>query len=151
MKIYTSYFYMVRFFLPYQIPISTAVWDPKWFHDFKDQNYVWKDKNGVWNGIRMEELNPKNCNACGCPCGLKLKDPLHCKFITTYREGLSKINFKDLYECLEKTGELLKFEDYESEIMLLVHEAPDNPCSERLAIQELFKDNGIDVCEWIPG
>ena len=91
---------MVRFFKPYQIPISTAVWDPKWFHDFKGQDHVWKDKNGVWNGIRLEELNPKNCNACGCPCNMgKLKDPQHCKFITTYKEGLSTINYKEFSEC----------------------------------------------------
>lgn len=29
MKIKISYFYMIRFFKPNQIPISTAVWDPK--------------------------------------------------------------------------------------------------------------------------
>lgn len=32
MKIYTSYFYMVRFMKPYMIPLSTAKFDPAWFH-----------------------------------------------------------------------------------------------------------------------
>ena len=35
MKIYISYFYAVRFFKPYQIPMSTAVWDPKWWRGVK--------------------------------------------------------------------------------------------------------------------
>ena len=33
-------------------------------------------------------------------------------------------------------------------IMLLVHEAPQNPCSERRVIQEWFADHGITVKEW---
>lgn len=28
MKIYTSYFYMIRFMKPNMIPLSTAKWDP---------------------------------------------------------------------------------------------------------------------------
>ena len=32
MKIYTSYFYQIRFFKPNMIPLSTAKYDPSWFH-----------------------------------------------------------------------------------------------------------------------
>ena len=159
MKIYTSYFYMVRFLKPNQIPISTAIWDPKWFHDFKGQDNVWKDKNGVWNGIRLEVLNPESCcttqppECVACIKENREKDPKSCSFIKEYREGLSKINFEDLMETLIKTAEFIQqlegFKD-EPEIILLVHEAPYNPCSERVPLQELFKNNGIDVVEW-PG
>lgn len=32
MKILISYFYQIRFFKPNMIPLSTAAFDPKWFH-----------------------------------------------------------------------------------------------------------------------
>lgn len=150
---------MVRFFKPYQIPVSTALWDPKWFHDFKDQDYVWKDKNGVWNGIRLEILNPGSCcitqppECVACIEENRNKDPNNCKFIKEYKEGLDKIDFKELIDLLNKTAEFIQqLEGFknEPEIILLVHEAPNNLCSERIPLQELFKNNGIDVVEW-PG
>ncbi len=58
MKLYTSYFYQVRFFRPNMVPLSTAIWDPKWYHDGKDHAYTFIDKNGVINGIRCEALHP---------------------------------------------------------------------------------------------
>ena len=58
MEIYTSYFYQVRFMKPYHIPLSTAVWDPKWFHANRGQDYHFKDKNGVYNGLRAPVFAP---------------------------------------------------------------------------------------------
>lgn len=151
MLIYTSYFYNIRFFKPYQIPISTAVWDPKWFHEGLGDNHVWKDKNGVWNGIRAEELNPKNCHAGGCPCKT-VESFGSCRFLREYREGLRKhVNFeqllKDFTTISQEIKELEGFNE-EPEIILIVHEATDNPCSERVPIQEFFKEHGIEVEEW---
>ena len=34
------------------------------------------------------------------------------------------------------------------ELDLLVHEKPDNPCSERLGLVKLFADHGIELKEW---
>ena len=31
MEFYTSYFYKIRFMKPYMIPLSTAVFNPKWY------------------------------------------------------------------------------------------------------------------------
>lgn len=149
MKIYTSYFYQIRFFRPHQIPISTAVWDPRWFHEFKGQDHVWRDKNGVWNGIRLEILNPQRCNASGCPC--TKKTPESCWFIKSYTEGLGRLDFSEVLEYLEKTAEYIqRLEGFseEPEIMLIVHEAPDNPCSERVPLQKLFTEHGIECTEW---
>ena len=87
MKIYTSYFYKIRFFKPWQIPISTAVWDPKWFNDFKGQGYRFLDKRNVINGLRCESLHPdKTCqDLCRgletCDC----KDPSKCEFLKRYK------------------------------------------------------------------
>jgi len=152
MKFFTSYFYNIRFFKPHQIPLSTAVWDPKWFHEFKDQEHIWKDKNGVWNGLRIEELNPQSCHASGCPC--KTRDPENCRFIREYKEGLEKIDFEKMLGDIEKLVSYIqnqeKFEE-EPEVILIVHEAKDNPCSERNSIQELFREHGFEIEEWICG
>ena len=36
------------------------------------------------------------------------------------------------------------------DLILLVYETPDNPCSERVAIQDWFKLYGLEVKEWSP-
>jgi len=148
MKFYISYFYKIRFFKPYQIPVSTAVWDPKWFHEFQDNSHIWKDKNGVWNGIRVEDLNPEKCHASGCPCSVR--NPENCEFLKSYKIGLGYINFPVLIQTLELIGNKIKEIDNtqeEPEIVLIVYETPDNPCSERKALQELFERNGIELNE----
>ena len=80
MHLYTSYFYKIRFFKPWQVPISTAIADPKWFHAFKSQDYKFLDKNHVINGLRCESLHPDH--TCQDLCrGLetcKCKDPSKC-------------------------------------------------------------------------
>ena len=111
MKIYTSYFYNIRFFKPHQIPMSTAMWDPKWFHEFMGPDHVWKDSNGVWNGIRIEMLNPDNCcslpaECLDCQSG---KNPEICSFIKDYSTGLhTKVDFSELLEVMSKTAEYIK-------------------------------------------
>lgn len=154
MKIYTSYFYQIRFFKPYQIPMSTAVWDPKWFHEGQGQDHVWKDKNGVWNGLRLEILNPDNC--CSLPpecveCQRK-GNPETCSFIKDYSDGLhTKVDFSELLEILNKTADYIQqLEGFknEPEIVLIVHEASNEPCSERKSIQNLFTEHGIECTEW---
>ena len=45
------------------IPVSTAAWDPAWFHINGEKDSVYKDKNGIYNGLRFNELAPgKSCN-----------------------------------------------------------------------------------------
>ena len=57
MKIKISYFYHVRNLKQYQIPVSTAVWDPKWFHENTGNNkHIFIDKRGVVNGVRLLRL-----------------------------------------------------------------------------------------------
>jgi hypothetical protein len=156
MKIYTSYFYQIRFFKPYQIPISTADWDPKWFHDNKNQSHIWKDKNGVWNGIRLEILNPSHCCSILPPecvgCKKETRNPKICSFLKDYKNGLhNKLNFNELLEYITKIAEYFQcLEGFteEPEIILLLHESPDNLCSERVPIQELFREHNIEIEEW---
>lgn len=130
------------------IPISTAVWDPKWYHDFQGHDIIFKDKNNVLNGIRYPDLSPAIIAPC-CPC--ENKNPNNCQFIKDYAEYLNTLNFDKVYSDLQfianKSKEILKF-DEEPEICLMVYEKPDNPCSERKSLIEYFGKHGISVTEW---
>lgn len=154
MKIYTSYFYQVRFMKPWHIPLSTAVWDPKWFHQFKNQNWIFKDKNGVYNGLRAEPFMPVVHGEAACsgrPCN---KNPLTCEFLQQYWIQLQQLNIDDIIARCEQLGsKIQKLEGFahEPEYIFLVHEAPSNLCSERGVIQKWFKDKGYDVSEWLQG
>ena len=91
MKIYTSYFYQIRFFPKNLIPLSTAMYDPKWFHDFRGYNFVFKDNNGVINGLRATEFSPKGgeCHGIkGCPF-----TPETCPASKSYSKQLNNIIF----------------------------------------------------------
>ena len=148
MKIFITYFYNIRFFKPHMIPISTAVWDPKWFHNFQGHEIIFKDKNNVLNGIRYPDLAPANIAPC-CPC--ENNDPTTCQFIKDYAEYLDTLDFDKVYSDLTFIGnkgkEILKF-DEEPEICLMVYEKPDNPCSERKSLIEYFNKHGIPITEW---
>lgn len=150
MKFFTSYFYNIRFFKPYQIPFSTAVWDPKWFHGFQKSDYIWKDGNGVYNGLRAEFMNPRSCNSIEC-CPCEKHNSESCDFLRSYREGLEKLDFLNVYDYFKKASDFIQqtegFKE-EPEIILIVYETPDNPCSERGVIQEYFKAHGIEINEW---
>lgn len=149
MKIYTSYFYKIRFFKPNQIPVSTALSDPKWFHANLGKDCKFIDKNGVINGIRSELLKPgDSCHnlCCGreeCPYS-----PCKCAFLREYERQLSNIPIESCMESFEKLGAYLKSKmgfDGEPEIILIVHEAPSNDCSERSVLQEKFNCSELEV------
>ena len=150
MTIYTSYFYQVRFFPPNLIPISTAVWDPKWFHANQNQNYKFKDKRGVMNGIRAPIFapGPDLGGYCGPACGM---EPGTCKFLLRYSLQLSQLDFQEVMQRFESLRtRILENEPSLEDVnfALIVHEAPTNPCSERVPIQEWFAIHGMRVQEW---
>lgn len=149
MKIKTSYFYQIRNFKPYQIPLSTAISDPAWYHSKTGDYYI--DKNGVINGLRIGMLQPQR--SLGYLCGGKncMQKPNSCEFLRAYYGQLCLLDFKKLMCLLEQTADVmqnfLKFGE-EPEIILIVHEAPTNPCSERKVIQQYFKEHGIACTEF---
>ena len=154
MKIFTSYFYQVRFFPRNLIPISTAVWDPKWFHDFKGQDNMFFDSRGVCCGIRANQFAPGPLCSGDCH-GREACDfgggSTKCAFLKKYAEQLAKLDAEKILEMFVGVGSYIKSQsgfDGEPAIALLVHEAPDNLCSERRPIQEYFRANGIEVTEW---
>ena len=134
---------------PYMIPLSTAIFGPKWFK----QGHPWKDKNGVWNGLRAEIFAPgPMCEGlCRGPEECLTKDSRSCLFLNAYRYQLDLLDFNDVISRCERIGNYIKsLENFSEEpiIILLVHEAPQNPCSERRVIQEWFAANGKEVKEW---
>lgn len=155
LKIYTSYFYMVRFMKPYMIPLSTAKYAPAWFHQGKGQNFQWKDKNGVWNGLRAPEFAPGEiCEGlCHGPDDCDRHDPELCLFLKAYRYQLDQLDYDDIIKrCKRIANHVKAHEQFEEEpiVVLLVHEAKDNPCSERKPIQDWFASHGKEVVEWSP-
>lgn len=152
MTIYTSYFYQVRFFPPNLIPISTAVWDPKWFHDnhnTKDQSYQFHDKRGVLNGLRAPMFAPGENLAgyCGPACGM---EPNSCDFLLGYRAQLNKLDFHSIMGRFNALHDQICLREgfSDCDFALLVHEAPTKLCSERVPLQQWFADHGIPVQEW---
>lgn len=153
MYIMTSYFYQIRFFTPNMIPLSTARFDPRWFHQNRDQKYQWKDKNGVWNGLRAEEFAPgPSCEGlCRGPECCSTGSPHLCKFLKEYRKQLDALDFKDIIKRIYKIGKAVQNAEGFTEdpiIVFIVHEATSNPCSERRVIQEWFADNGYPIREF---
>lgn len=155
MYYYITNFYDLRFFAPNCIPVSTALGDPAYFHNnTKNKNYCFVDARGVMNGIREESLSPKylpaEAHVCGAGCVYKDQNP-NCPFVTAYRAYLNTINFAELIKELERTAKEVQLALQFSEepcIVLLVHEAIDNPCSERWTLQDYFRANGIDLQNW---
>ena len=150
MKIYTSYFYQVRFFPKNLIPLSTAVGDPAWFHNNQGQDHQFKDKRGVINGIRAPIFapGPDLGGYCGPSCGM---EPESCQFLLRYAIQLSKLNFEEVKARFESLRtRILENEPSLGDVnfALIVHEAPTNKCSERVPIQQWFAAHGMRVQEW---
>jgi len=149
MKIYTSYFYKIRFFQPNMIPISTAKWDPLWYHQGKGPAHWFIDKNGVINGLRADVFAPGPIASQLCRGACDPKDPANCAFLKEYSKQLSTLDINEIMTRTEHLCELVRnHTDFKGEAIavFIVHEAPNNPCSERIAIQNYFRSNGIE-CE----
>ena len=121
MKILTSYFYQIRNFKPNMIPLSTCISDPKWFHNNRDINYYFKDKNNVYNGLRAEPFVPTM--AWGECCGPKncLYKPDKCKFLREYSEQINKLDFKEMIERFNSlAARIQSVENFKEEIKMVL-------------------------------
>lgn len=146
-----SYFYQIRNFLPNMVPLSTAVWDPAWFHDFThDYSYQFKDKRGIWNGIRAEIFNPSSVatlSSCSRDCPFK---GTQCEFKIKYKEYLDTLDFDDIMQRFEKLNkQIQKVENTNIDytFVLIVYETPNNPCSERRLLIPWFQEHGYILTE----
>lgn len=151
LKLATSYFYQIRHFTPNMVPVSTCLWDPKWYHDWMGHDYVFKDKRGVYNGIRAEcfHFNEED-PGCGDQCLLSPKDPSKCDFLRRLREQYDKLDFQEIMTRCKRLATYIQSIENLQELPILVfifYETPGNPCSERKTLQKWFKDNGYDLQE----
>ena len=152
MKFYTSYFYQLRFFPKNAIPLSTAYRDPRWYFNFQKQGHVWKDKRGVYNGLRADPLAPgAECEGlCYGPESCDAK-PNYCRFLQTYKRQLDELDFAEIVDRAERLAKKIQNKEGFSEepiIIFLFHETPANPCSERWPVQKWFQEHGIEISEW---
>ena len=135
------------------IPVSTAVSDPAWYHNFTyDKTFTFLDKRGIVNGLRCEELHgDKNCDGlCLGKNNCKTKNPNECLFLKTYKQQLEKMNINSFIKraenSLQKIKQQVGFKE-EPLLVLMVHEAPSNECSERKILLEYFNSKGIECKE----
>lgn len=147
MTIYTSYFYQIRFFPQNLVPLSTAVWDPRWYFHNEKQGYVWKDARGVLNGLRATPFVPNDsCNGlCRGSESCVSKDSNTCKFLQVYLAQLRQLDFNSIIQRFYNLGERI---GNNPDFALIFHEAPNNPCSERWMVQQWFKENNWEINEW---
>ena len=142
MKIYTSYFAQLRKFPPNLIGLSTAVWNPKW-------RPMGKDKRGV---ICVDCPPFKPGSECDGLCNGKCnpKHPSNCAFLKAYKAQLDKLSLIKIQESLGKLAtQIAQDEGFQDiDFAFLVYETPENPCSERIAIQKWFQEHGIKCEEW---
>lgn len=146
-----SYFYQVRFFNKTMIPLSTAKFDPKWFHNFRGENHQFIDKNGVYNGAKIRDLMPDNtCDNLCCGSDNCKESPNSCRFLKAYRAQLNKIDFPKFIRKLQNiASNYVNIREVEEPtIVFLVHEAQNNPCSERTVIKEWFRAHGVIIEEF---
>lgn len=152
MKLATSYFYQIRNFKENMIPVSTACWDPKWYHDKQGENHIFIDKRGIINGIRILPLHPgdKCHDLCNGNKNCKEAGPENCSFLKAYRKQLEQIDIDNLLKDMNNLAEnYKKMKNLKEEpiIVLIVYEAPNNPCSERKVLIDYFNSKGINCQE----
>lgn len=147
MKIRTSYFYQIRNFKQNMIPVSTCLSDPIWYQPPDGEEYYF-DKRGIVCGLRYEPLIVQYMGTCGCPCEEKNKLKGQCPTMKEYRQLLETVDFDKMIKgfnyCANKFHRPF---DEEPIIVLIVYEAPNNPCSERKMLQEYFNEHGIECKE----
>ena len=150
MQIKTSYFYQIRYFKEWQIPVSVCLQDPDWYRPPEGKEYFY-DKRGIVCGLRYEPLIVQRHGTCGCPCGESYLAPA-CPTVLEYEQLLHSLvdkerTMKAFEYCANKFRREMGFK-HEPIIVLIVYETPDNPCSERWALQKYFncKELRYPIC-----
>jgi hypothetical protein len=144
MKIYTSYWAMVRKFPKNLVGLNTTIFSPRW-------RPMGKDKRGVIC-VDCPPFKPgKECEGL-CAGRCDPKHPTDCAFLKTYKTQLDKVSIAKVQENLGRLAAQIAQDEGLDDVdfAFLVYETPANPCSERVAIQQYFKEHGIPVEEWQP-
>lgn len=145
MKYYIASFSQLRKLDKTYIPISTAVWQPKFFK-------LGIDSNEVMLGITERELSPYKVDMSdGCIKNCPHRESVpNCPFLTKYRNYLDTVDFNYILSEFNRVAEevrMITHYDGEPKIVLLVYEAIQNPCSERQPLKDLFKKHGLELID----
>lgn len=144
MKLYTSYFYQIRFFPKNLIALSTVVWPPKYeLKDSTGQRALIIDCPPLKPGAACEGLCRGACNP---------KHPQSCEFLHVYRQQLDAIDLNKFLRKLEKLKTIIEEQEHIQDVnfAFIVFESWRNPCSERVMIQDWLHSNGVAIEEWQP-
>lgn len=151
MKLMISYFYQIRNFSKNMLPMSTAMYDPAWYHAGLGPDHLYLDKRGILNGLRLKPVIVQGTTVHTCPC--ETKDPTNCLAMKEYRQKLEEIDFdkmmRGITQFAEEYKDMYKIED-EMIMVLIVYETPTNPCSERSMLKDYFKSKGYELEEFQP-
>lgn len=165
-KFYISYFYQIRNMKPNMLPVSTAMWDPAWFHKNKSNYYRYMDNNGVINGVRMIDLMMplekwnelvklnESCKHCYLATyGMRESwVPGQCPFMQEYAKCIREKNpdFQIFVKSCEEYLQVLnkKLNLNLDTLIFIVHEPPTRICGERPEIQKWFLENGYELKEF---
>ena len=147
-SIATSYFYQIRNFKQWYLPVSTALSDPDWYRPRNEKEYF-LDNRGIVCGLRYEPLivqkyGTKECigEHSICPLWATQDQNYQCECMHEYYNLLSILvdkekTLKAFEHCANKFKKELDL-PCDPVIVLMVYEAPNNVCSERYALQKFF-------------
>ena len=142
LKLYTSYWAQVKNFPKNLIGLNTTVFPPHW-------RPLGRDNRGIWV-IDCPPLKPgRECvGLCNGKCNPKHPDD--CEFLKVYRNQLDNIDVGDFLNHLDRLAYKIKKDEDLSDVdfAAVVFEAPQNKCSERVALQSWGAFCGLDIKEW---
>lgn len=148
MKVRISYFYQIRNFKKYMLPMSVCMSDPAWYHEFKGPDHIYKDSRGILNGLRLNPIIVQGNTSHSCPC--IDKNPDQCPIASEYENELNKIDFDKMYKAMNDFCTMYQQQEKINEepiAVLIVYEAPNNLCSERYPLIEYFNKHGVECKE----
>lgn len=167
-KFYISYFYKIRFMKPNMLPLSTATFDPGWYHQNGFKCVQWINNNGVLIGCRWDELsldhniyyNELITKELDCEsfnkqydCKEKFKKYQSCPFMNVYKKYLLQHGLKDFNEFVARIQGYVNFINKKynlnvDTVVLIVHEPSSVLCGERPVLRQIFEENGYKLPEW---
>lgn len=151
MKVMISNFSQIRNFTENMLPLSTAMWGPKWYHNFQGAGHTFIDSRNIFNGLVFDPFVPdKSCEGL-CYGNCEPKNPHHCDYLKAYRTQLESLNFKQVMNRAEIiVNEYITKRDIKGDpiAVFIVYESCDNPCSERWPLVEWFHANGVKLQEF---
>ena len=113
------------------------------------KDYIFTAKRGILNGLRLKPIIVQGGNGeVHCPCDAK--DPDNCPLVKDYEFNLQFVDFEQMMKGITAFADRYKqINNIEEEIImvLMVHEAPDNPCSERYSLIKYFNQHGVECKE----